>query len=919
MATTKEILAKLKLDSKEFVGKLDESHKSVLKVTAGITAVSTAVIAAAKYTANYRDETLKAARAAGSTVEDFSALRHVADLAGVSMEQLSKGLRKLNDPSKEAQQEMSRLGISLRDSTGQAKTQNQLLYEVADAIKGIESPAQKSAAAVAIFGNKGAGMVNMLAGGSEEIKKFSEEAERMGITFSTKAAVSSELFNDNIQRLTGSVKGLIMSFADGIIELVNTTGIITTMASALQAVTGWWKSLDDSTRSTIVTIGAVVAGIAALVLVIASVVAIAPAVGAAITVMTGGLNLVVIAVAAAIAAFAAIAIGAVTYWSQVKSAVEPALDSIRAAIDDLGVAVEPIIKILSSLGNMVSDSFSGIVDDFKLWLGITDDMAGKVSILGTVAKVVFAGIGSAIVLVIGVFQTLNNTIMLIGTSIEQLGVAFYEAIINQDFDAAKSALSRIGDAAQKLKDDFVGIGDKIRQSFANIVVTVDANAAKKAVKDLENDLNRTTGGDGSEPEWIKAMKKYVGAIAGPIQQLGGMLGQVSDMIAAPIQRGVDLANRNLDVFSGRYSQMMDELISETEVAEDAKIARLNEQYDQQIADLENAEMRKYSVLEFSANERLLLMDTEYQAAKELAEEQFIEKMEIDAANYELEKEVLLQKALDKEQRAITEEIMDQDYKLYVENQQAIHDQKMKQMATDYSTKTKAETTALKAAQKAAEEQSKNEITAITEKRNEALEKAEADKNAKLNALEEKKQTDEKNLKKLQLLFNWKAEKSQYEQTKGMKIAETMITGVAGAASAFAMAAGSIPIVGIILGAVLAAAVLAMTIASAAQIGSMPAPPMPAGLFLASGGVLDGPSHAAGGIAATLEGGEGILDRARTEKLIGAVDEATSSTKGLQVIFSAGSIVNNGEAVDDSLIDRISYAVSRRLERLGVNA
>jgi hypothetical protein len=154
----------------------------------------------------------------------------------------------------------------------------------------------------------------------------------------------------------------------------------------------------------------------------------------------------------------------------------------------------------------------------------------------------------------------------------------------------------------------------------------------------------------------------------------------------------------------------------------------------------------------------------------------------------------------------------------------------------------------------------------------------------------------------------------------MKIAETMITGIAGAASAFAMAAGSIPIVGIILGAVLAAAVLAMTIASAAQIGSQSPPAAPPALFLATGGVLQGATHAQGGISANLEGGEAVIDRARTESLLSAVDGMASSVgSGPTIIFEPGSIVNNGKNVDDSLIDDIAYQVARRMERQGVYA
>lgn len=967
--TTKEILAKLKLDSKEFVGKLDESHKSILKVTAGLTAVSAAVVAATKMTADYRDETLKAARAAGATVEDFSALRHAADLSGISMEQLSKGLRKLNDPSKEAQAEMARLGISMRDSSGQMKTQNQVLGEVADAIKGIESPAQKSAAAVAIFGSRSAGMINLLAGGSEGLKTMTTEAERMGLVFDTKAGEAAELFNDNITRLTSSVKGMIMSFTDGIIELVNATGIMETLSGAVQAVTGWWRGLDESTRSMITTVGAVVAGVAALVLILAAVIAIAPAVTAAVTAMTGGINLIVLGIAAAIAAFVAIAVAAAKYWDQVKQAIMPAVDMLKETFNSIVDSLQPIIDLFSGIFSAIGKFIGGIVDKVKSWLGITGETTGSISILGTIAKAVFAGIGAAVMIVILQFKMLWNIIYGLVTAIAELGKAAYYALTG-DFKkagkAAEDALGSLSDMGTKIKNDFVKTGDSIKKSFSGIVVRVDTKKAKQDLTGLGKDINKL-GDDVSEKAGFASkiisglasdisgfFGKYVTGIAGigkivfdvagqiaknlevlsdkastmgmKVSAIFSIIGNVAsklgdmiiDAIATPIQTSLARMSRYMEIYTGLYTSQMEALIEATERAEDEKLAILEAKYDAQIAALEEAERRKTAAVEFAANERLLAMDAEYQAAREKAEEEYALWVEQEEIRYETEKEMMLRKAIDKEQAMLVEEVMDNDFKNYIANRQAAHDTIMQQLASSYATRTKAVDAELKAAIAASETASNASIQALTEQKNADLEAAEAAKNAKLIKLEEEKQKKESLLKKAQILMTWKAEQAEFQSTQGMKMASTIVTGIAGAASAFAMAAGSIPIVGVIIGAVLAAAVLAMTFASVGQMAMQRPPSAPAALFLATGGVLSGPSHAMGGISTTMEGGEGVLDRVRTEKFIEAADRATGSS-GLNVYFEQGSIVNNGKEVDDSFIDTIAGALARKLERQGVYA
>lgn len=966
--TTKEILAKLRLDSKEFVGKLDESHKSILKVTAGLTAVSAAVVAATKMTANYRDETVKAARAAGSTAEDFSALKYAADLSGVSMEQLTKGLRQLNDPSKAAQAEMAGLGISMVNSSGQMKTQNEILYEVADAIKGIESPAQKSAAAVKIFGEKGSSMVNLLAGGSEGLRTMTTEAERMGLVFDTKAGEAAELFNDNITRLTSSVKGMVMSFADGIIELVNATGIMETLSGAVQAVTGWWRSLDESTRSMITTVGAVVAGVAALVLILAGVIAIAPAVTAAVTAMTGGINLIVLGIAAAIAAFVAIAVAAAKYWDQVKQAIMPAVDMLKETFNSIVDSLQPIIDLFSGIFSAIGKFIGGIVDKVKSWLGITGETTGSISILGTIAKAVFAGIGAAVMIVILPFKTLWNIIYGLVSAIANLGKAAYYALTG-DFkkagQSAKDALGSLTDMGTKIKNDFVKTGDSIKKSFSGIVVKVDTKKAKQDLKGVGSEANRIAGeaGDaigkvakqisnlasdvsgyfGKYVTGIAGLGKIVFDIAGQIgknlEVLGdksstmaektaavfSMIGNVAsklgdmiiDAIATPIQTSLARMTRYMEIYTGLYTNQMEALIEATEKAEDEKLAILEAKYDAQIAALEDAERRKTSAVEFAANERLLAMDAEYQAAREKAEEEYALWVEQEEIRYETEKEMMLRKAIDKEQAMLVEEVMDNDFKNYLANRQAAHNTIMEQLAASYATRTKGEQDALKAELEASETASNATIKALTEQKNADLEAAEEAKNAKMTKLEEEKQKKEKLLKKAQILMSWKAEQSEFRATQGAKIAQTMVSGIAGAAMGFATMA-SLGIVGLIIGAVVAATVMAMTIASVAQMAMQQPPSAPAALFLATGGVLSGPSHAMGGISTTMEGGEGVLDRVRTEKFIEAADRATGSS-GLNVYFEQGSIVNNGKEVDDSFIDTIAGALARKLERQGVYA
>ena len=922
----KEIKAVLSLKDKKFKAGIGDAHKSVLKFTGAITAVGAAVAAATAATAKFRDDITKTSRAAGSTVEEFSALRYAGELSGISMQNLAKGLRKITEPSSLAQKELSRLGVSLKDSSGQARSQTDILADLADKYKGMETPAQKAGSAMLIFGERGAEMVNLLGNGSEGIKSMTDEAQKMGITFNEKAGVAAELFNDNITRVTSSLKGLVQQATGSIIEFVNQTEVMKGLASVIQSITGWWMGLDEETKQVIVTIGGVVTAIAGITFAIMGFVALAPLVGSAITTMTGGLNLVVVGIAAAIAAFVAISAAAVKHWDQVKQAIQPAIDVVKGFVGDVQSALQPVIQTFSSITKTVQEFVSKIVTKFKEFTGMTDDSSEKFSILGTVAKTVFAVIGTAITIVITPFKTLFTLIYNIIKALQGMGKAAAEAFKGNFKEAQKIAAAqqeRLSSMAKKIKEDWVGAGQSIKNSFSKLSVKINPAEAVKNVKKIKNSISAIQdtakkAGKKTEKTLTQAISNVTGKISSMAGQISGFISGAMDLMKESMSRAADAASRKLEIFTGHYMAAKEKEIEETERLEDEKIAALESKYDEEISSLEAHEKNKLAVIENAANERLLALDNEYQTAKEKQEAEWEQWMEAEAERYEQEKELLLQKAIDKEQRMLVEAIMDQDFKQYMENQQAIHEQNMNKLASDYMARTKAAEDQYNTEKVATETATKDQIEKLNKDKNDALEKADKDKNDKLKKLEENRLAEEKKLKKYELFMSWQAEKQAFEQTKALQVSQTIIQGVAGAAQAFAMAAGTIPIVGVVLGGILAAAVLGMSIASASQIATKQIPPPP-GLFMASGGYVSGPSHSAGGVPATLEGGEAVIDKSRTRRLLEAVDGSAAGGKNISIIFESGSIQNSGDPMDESFIDKLSYAISRRLERQGVYA
>lgn len=146
------------------------------------------------------------AGALGYKVEDVSVALGLMANAGIKGSQagtsLKAALSRLSAPTKQVQEQMNALGISITDSKGQIKPFNQLMGEMRESFKGL-SEDQKVQAATTLFGKESmAGMLAILNASDEDFNKLTNS-----INNSTGAAKRmADTMNDNLK---GDIKILI--------------------------------------------------------------------------------------------------------------------------------------------------------------------------------------------------------------------------------------------------------------------------------------------------------------------------------------------------------------------------------------------------------------------------------------------------------------------------------------------------------------------------------------------------------------------------------------------------------------------------------------------------------------------------------------------------------------------------------------
>ena len=173
------------------------------------------------------DEFFKLSQKTGVSVEALTALDYAAKLSDVTTEGLTKALQKLSVAmfdtqvnGQEGSAALKALGVSATDAHGQIRPTEAVLLDLAEKFAEMPDGADKAALAVKLFGKEGLAIIPFLNQGREGITALMEEAQRLGLVMSEDVARASEVFNDNLTRLSAIFEGVQRQIGAAVIPIL---------------------------------------------------------------------------------------------------------------------------------------------------------------------------------------------------------------------------------------------------------------------------------------------------------------------------------------------------------------------------------------------------------------------------------------------------------------------------------------------------------------------------------------------------------------------------------------------------------------------------------------------------------------------------------------------------------------------------
>jgi len=223
-------------------------------ITGAVTASTGAMAAMTKVAADYGDAINKSRVETGLSTEALSKWKFVADQTESSFEGLTGSLKFLAknsvaaaDGTKEQADAFKDLGVKVTDASGHVRPMNDLVLDLADAFSKMPDGPEKAALALKIFGKSGTDMIGILNLGRAGIVAMGDQAEKLGLVLSGRAAKAGDDFNDSLTGVKAAALGLSVALGGALMPTV--TSLAQTVTEDISGATKWAKAHEGLTTA----------------------------------------------------------------------------------------------------------------------------------------------------------------------------------------------------------------------------------------------------------------------------------------------------------------------------------------------------------------------------------------------------------------------------------------------------------------------------------------------------------------------------------------------------------------------------------------------------------------------------------------------------------------------------------------------
>jgi hypothetical protein len=240
------------------VGKL--AAKMAVGLAAGAVGATAGIGALVVKTAKASDELVETSEKLGITTTRLQELNYIAEQTGTgvdtiqsSMGRLVRNLDAIEKAGSPANDAMSKLGVSVRDSSGQLKDSETIFFEAIAALGGIANETERDELAMTLFGKSAMELNPLINLGTEGMTAMAAEAQKLGAIMSEETVAGMGSLNDQVGSLKAGFMGLVGTTLSALLPSIQVLiGYITDVAipwlkehlpAAIQVLKDYWTNV----------------------------------------------------------------------------------------------------------------------------------------------------------------------------------------------------------------------------------------------------------------------------------------------------------------------------------------------------------------------------------------------------------------------------------------------------------------------------------------------------------------------------------------------------------------------------------------------------------------------------------------------------------------------------------------------------
>lgn len=259
-----------KLDSaQQSVGRLGREMRGAINAAAkyGAAIAGVGVAVGTKLVAQQLkavDALAKTSDKLGIATQDLAAMRHAAELTGVSANTLDMALQRMTRRvaeagigTGEAKDALIELGINAQNLA--RLSPDKQFQAIAGAMENVATQGDRVRLAMKLFDSEGVSLVNTLALGEQGLKDMREEADRLGISVSRLEAAQIEAANDALTRAGAVMGGVVRRATVDLAPVIE--AVANEFANAASNATDFGQSSINAARMVVKPFGVILDGL----------------------------------------------------------------------------------------------------------------------------------------------------------------------------------------------------------------------------------------------------------------------------------------------------------------------------------------------------------------------------------------------------------------------------------------------------------------------------------------------------------------------------------------------------------------------------------------------------------------------------------------------------------------------------------